>query len=311
MTSQQTFYLLLNMIAPLYILVTIGFFAGKLLKVDRKSIASLLFYFIVPVVFFNYALKIQLKPEYFSLPLILFFFSITLSISFYNIGRHIWPDSKLANVLAFSAGSGNTGYFGLPIAIMLFEPEIVGVYMLANIGISISDYTVGAYFFSRSEKSPKEAVKEVSKLPMIYAFILGVILNYFGFTLSPEISSVVDYMRGTYVTLGMMIIGLGMASVDKMKFNVKFTAALLSVKYLVAPLLMLCLITLDRLYLGIFSENIHQVMMLISFVPPAANTVVFAQLHNCHPQEAASAIVAGTLLALIYLPFVVGTFIVF
>lgn len=311
MISNQTFYLLLNMIAPLYILVFIGFMAGRLLKVDRKSIASLLFYFIIPVVFFNYALKIDFEPSYLGLPLVTFLFAITLSISFYNIGLKIWPQSKLASVLGFSAGSGNTGYFGLPIAIMIFEPNIVGLYMLANIGISISDYTIGAYFFSRSEKTPKQAIIEVTKLPMIYAFALGCILNQIGFRMSDEISTVVDYMRGTYVTLGMMIVGLGLSTVDKIKFNFKFTATLLSVKYFIAPLLMFSLVMLDRTYFNIYDIKIHEALMLISFVPPAANTVVFAQLHNCHPEEAASAIAAGTLLALLYLPIVVGTFIVF
>lgn len=296
-------------IAPLYILIILGFIAGRRLKVDRKTIANLLFYIVVPIVFFDFALQTKIHSNYLLIPFLFFFFSTVLSLTYLSISRKIWQEGALPNVLGFSAGSGNTGYFGLPVALMLFDSQTVSIYMLMNIGFSLFDYTSGAYIMARGRYTSKEAAMQVTKLPMIYAFLFGLMLNYcFGFELPYEVKELTEKMRSTYVVLGMMIIGLGMSTVHTLKFNFKFLAMMLSAKFIAAPLLMLTLIYLDKFYLNIFTPNIHQAALLMSLVPPAANTVVFATIHNAHPEEAATGIMIGTIIALVYLPAAIALF---
>jgi predicted permease len=288
---------------PLYIIVFLGFIGGKLFNVERQSIASVLFYLIIPIVFFRVALDTTLYPEYLLLPVIFFVICAILCISYLYLSMAIWKDGR-ANIIAFAAGTGNTGYFGFPLALMLFDEQTVGVYMLGNIGLSIYDYTIGAYVISRGNYSRREAIHKVSRLPMIYAFVFGLILNHFNVKLPCEFDNLSEYMKGTYIVLGMMIIGLGLSSVKKFKIEYKFLAMFLSAKFLAAPLLTLMLIKLDSVYLHIFSahEFIYKIMILLSIVPPAANTVVFATINRCYPEEAATAVLIGTILAMFYVP---------
>lgn len=293
-------------ILPLYIYIILGYMSGRLFKVDRQSIANLLFYFIVPLVFFNVALNTNIEPHYLLLPLITFTFSITLCFSYLFITQKIWQDGK-ANLVAFAAGTGNTGYFGFPLALMLFEPHQVGVFMLGNIGFSIYDYTVGAYTVTRGNYTKKEALRKVARLPMIYAFIIGLFLNYLGLKLPDDCKHFMEHLRGAYIVLGMMIIGLALCSVETLKPELKFLSYLLSAKFIAAPLFALLLITLDRTIFHIFinSEFIYKILILLSIVPPAANTVVFATINKCHPEHAACAVLAGTVMAMVYVPLMV------
>jgi malate permease and related proteins len=293
-------------ILPYYSLIIMGFVAGKILKVERTSIAKLLFYILIPIVFFTFALEVKITISDLALPLILFGFSAVLSQMHYRLSRIIWPVSSRANVIGFSAGTGNTGYFGLPIAMLLFDDRFVGIYMLMNIGLSFFDYSLGAFTIARGKHSMKKSISKVLKLPVLYAFVLGIILSHYGFKLSEEFSKIAIHVRGTYVVLGLMIIGLGLSSVDKFFINIKFLTMFLSAKFISAPILAAILVYIDVRYLNFYDEKTHLALMLISIVPPAANTVVFASLYHSHPEETALAVLIGTLLALVYIPLVIN-----
>ncbi len=287
---------------PLYGLVILGYVAGKYCKVDRKSIASLLFYTIVPVIFFEFAVKTQYKSSDLLLPFIFYGFSFILSFSFYYLAKLIWKYDSRPNIIGFSAGTGNTGYFGLPIVLMLFNEEVVGVYMLMNIGLSIYDYTLGAYLMAKSKYSSRQALVQVSRLPMLYAFAAGLILNSFEIKAPDVLHQVFSGMRGCYTVLGMMMIGMGLSTVEKFHINWKFLGVMLSARFIAAPLLLILMVTADKNFLHLFDHEIHLAMLVIGFVPPAANTVVFATIHNCHPEDTATAVLIGTIFAMLYLP---------
>jgi predicted permease len=55
-----------------------------------------------------------------------------------------------------------------------------------------------------------------------------------------------------------------------------------------------------------FSPLVRQVMVLLSVVPMAANTVAIAADLRVHPEKAAVAVLATTFFALVYIPLVVG-----
>lgn len=300
------FFDLLNKILPFYSLIVLGFIAGRFLKVDRQSVANVLFYIVIPIVFFDFGIKLRLELDIFILPILLFGISILLNRSYLYLGKKIWPNDSRANVIAFSAGTANTGYFGLPVALMLFDFETVAVYMLMNIGLSFYDYTLGAFTIARGKFSRRDAIKSVFRMPILYAFFLGLLFSSFGFAMPENIEVVATYFTGTYAILGMMIIGLGISSIKGFQFDWKFISVFLSARFIAAPIITLALIYIDAGLLHIFDRNIHLAALLTSIVPPAANTVIFASIHHAHPEDTASAVVMGTILALVYLPFMVA-----
>lgn len=290
-------------IFPFYLIILLGFIAGKFLKVDRQSIANVLFYIIVPAVFFDFGLRLSIPLNYFLLPVVIYMLSVVLNMSYMFICNRIWPNDSRANVVAFAAGTANTGYFGLPVALMLFDIQTVGIFMLMNIGMSFYDYTLGAFTMARGKFSRKQAFMSVLKLPILYAFFLGMLFHYFEVPISLQVEALGSYFTGTYAILGMMVIGLGLSTIQKLQMDWKFVLMMLSSRFVAAPLLTFALIMLDGHFIHAFPREVHLAAMLTSIVPPAANTVIFASIHHAHPENAAMGVVTGTLLALIYLPF--------
>ena len=61
--------------------------------------------------------------------------SILLQI-FYLIGKMLFKDNT-KNLLALAAGTANTGYFGVPVAIELFGEGIIGILVVAIFGFTV------------------------------------------------------------------------------------------------------------------------------------------------------------------------------
>lgn len=301
------FYDLIGKISPCYIVILFGYLVGKYLNVDRTSVANLLFYVVVPVVFLTFGMRVKMHPDFFILPVLLFCIGMLLNKIYFTGCRLLWRNSgRRANLIGYSAGTANAGYVGLPIALMLFDIEIVAVYMFMNIGMSFYDYSYSAYTVARGQFGLKEAIKNVFKLPILWSFFLGLTLNYCNIVIPANLEPLVNSFSGAYAILGMIIIGLGMAAITKFKFNWTFILILLSSRFIASPLVMLFLVALDSKVFYIFDHAIHQAAILISVMPPAVNTVIYATIYHTHVEEAASSVFIGTLISLIYLPLVIS-----
>ncbi len=283
--------------------VIIGYVAGRTEKVERESIASLLFYFIAPIVFFSIPASASLTFADIGIAFITFSISCLLCFIAYHMYDKYW-DNESRNILATSAGSGNTGYFMLPIAASLFDDYTLSIYMMAVVGVNIYESSVGYYVCARSISSTRESVKQVLRLPMLHAFTIGCICSLLGLTLPDFLDDFVFNMRGAYSILGMMMIGLGMSRLKNFEVDYKFTAAAFFSKFIVFPVVIYTFIMLDKLVLKWYDTPEHQALILLSSAPIAANTIVISSIMKFHPERVATSVLLSCLFSLIFIPII-------
>lgn len=301
------FFLLLTKLIPLYATVGLGVIAGKRLHVQRESVARIVFYLLVPFIMFGGVMKAEFSAATLLIPLITYCVSAGLSGVFYCVGRRVWKDAT-ANIVACTAGTGNTGYFGLPVAIALFDEQTVAIYIMLMLGVTLAESSVGYFLAARGHGSLREALHKTLRLPTLYAFAFGVALQAAGIGLPNIAWDFIGNIRGAYTVLGMMIVGLGIAGMNRLAVDGRFLAVTWSAKFLVWPLLAFGLNALDANYFGIYGENVHNALFLMSIVPMAANTVVIATLLNIVPEKVASSVLLSTAFALIYVPGMIALF---
>ncbi len=295
---------------PLYLNIFLGYIAGRKLQANQEIFSKLMFYIISPLIIFNGVMHTHLNAAILSLPLITFTISCTLCFAFYRLSRKIWDDPS-KNLMAFSAGSGATGYFGIPLALMLFDQQTAGIYILAILGVTFYDNSLGYYISLKGTCTTQECLKKIISLPTLYAFLIGLFLNVFDLQLPDVYHDFISSIKGVYVVLGMMIIGMGMAGLKGFNLDFKFVGMTFIAKFLAWPLFALFLILLDTTFFKIYEPASHQVLMLISIVPLAINTVFMASLVNFHPEKVAATVLLSTLFALIYLPIMTFVFLNF
>jgi len=298
------FTTLLSKLLPLYVVVLLGWLAGRYLKVQKESIAPLLIYVISPVIVFNGLLNTEISVANLSLPILYFVSASMICVAFYFIARYFWSSSE-KNIIAFAAGAGNTGYFGLPVVLALFGEESLGIAVLLILGIIVYENTIGFYITAKGQYTGKEALKKVLMLPALYAFVFGLIIKALHVPISSGVMDIISSFRGAYVVLGMMLIGLGLSQVTRASIDYLFIGITSIAKFVVWPIVMTAFIIVDSNYFNFYSPEVYKAMLLLGIVPLASNTVAFATKLGTHPEKAAIAVLLTTLFALVYIPLFV------
>ncbi len=294
-------------ILPLYITIFLGYIMVHFFQARREGMASLLIYIIGPVVIFMAAYKVHLNLAVITLPILLFILSSALAISTLIFGKHIFQDNT-KNILAFSAGTGNTGYFGIPLAIMLLSEDLANIYIFAVLGSFIYGSTVGFFIVAKGNYSIKQSLMKVAKLPSIYALSLGLLCNIFELELSHDLVNYLNYFKGAYAILGMMMIGMGLQGLSQIKIDTVFMGYAFGIKFIIYPLITLLIIWLDATFFNFFTTDLYKVMFIYAIVPMAANTVTMASLLNVHPQKASLAVIISNIFSIFTIPFMIAWF---
>lgn len=287
---------------PIYALIGAGFVMGKRLPVKRDTISSLLIYLIAPVVIFNSVYTTKLTLQTATLPIIFFVLCSAMGLFAYWFNASL--PAKQRGVLAFAGGSGNTGYFGIPVALALFGEEAIGLVVLCVFGFLVYETTLGFILISRGTHTVKESFEKLLRLPIVYAFLFGVCAQLLHLDMGQVYRDFVPNFRGAYVLLGSLLIGVALSELTRAHAELSLMLRAFFTRFLVWPVVSIGLILLDRYQLGIFMgrTDIYQVVFLMSIVPIAANTVAYATFLKSEPERAAFVVFTSTIFAIVFIP---------
>lgn len=286
---------------PLYALIGLGYFAGRVLKVDRQSLGSLAIYLFMPVVVFGFVADLEFHPAYIVLPIFIFIASTIIGLAFLALGNRVYKDNQ-ANLLAMCTSMGNTGYFGLPLVLLFFDKNLVAIYIFMMLGGLVYEATVGYYIAARGAFDVRQSIIKLLKFPTLYAMMAGFSINYMEIELPELFWTYWTHFKGAYVIIGMMIVGAALANIDKFVFGPRFIALVFAGKFIAWPALAFAFIALDQHVFKWLTPDLYHLVMMMSIVPPAANIATFATQMNLEPEKAATTILIGTLFALVYIP---------
>jgi predicted permease len=294
-------FLLIANIIPLYILIALGFIAGRWLDVNLPSMATIAIYILAPIVNFGAMAQMKFTPEYIALPIIFFIGSSIIGIISYLSAKKIWKNN-MANLIGMGSVTGNTMYFGLPVILALLGPEWVGVYALLNLGTFLNEVGLGYFFGARGHATLKGALMKVLKLPVVHAIWLGLLYNLSDFNLPQVFIRYWDYSIGAWVIIGMMIIGVALAKQSRLEIDWKLLLSMFTPKFILWPFFGFSVIWADMTYFQTFNHEIYMMLAVMTSVPLAGNLVAYAATLNLHPEKTATTVLLSTLFAFITVP---------
>ncbi|MBY5925373.1 MULTISPECIES: AEC family transporter [unclassified Halomonas] len=292
-----------SLMGPLWTLlafVALGVLAARMLRVDARPVATLLVYLIAPLTFFRALVLGGPTPAYLALTAALFVIASLVAMGVNLLGKRWLPDEE-GSVLAFSAGTGNTGYFGLPVALVLLPPSGVTLYLFCALGVTLYEFTVGFYLSARGRFSVRDSLLKIVRLPLVYAFLAALLVEGIGIHVPAEVTDAMAVFPATYTLLGMMIIGMTLGRVSPRSLDGRFIGACVAVRYALWPVLMLIAVVLLQLTIGL-TRDMALALLLVGVVPMAANVVVVAMELGIAPEKGALAVLITTLAAPLVIP---------
>ncbi len=303
----NTFLLLAANILPLFGLIALGYIGGRWLDVHLQSLATVAIYLVAPIVNFGAMARMHFDAAWIALPFLVLAMSTSIGIITWKAAQARWK-GPLANLVAMSSVTGNTGYFGLPLVMALFGPDWAGIYLFMNVALVLSEIGLGYYFGARGHADIKGALKKVARLPIFYAVLAGLAFNMTGWTLPEAATRYWTYATGAWVFIGMMLMGVALGRMEKLEIDFRLATWLLVPKFILWPLAGFVVVMADMMIFDAFPTEVRQMILIFTAVPLAGNLVAYAVNLNLHPERAAPIVLASTVLALITIPTVLAAY---
>jgi len=268
-------------ILSIYIFIVIGFLAKMSFKeqIDDKTITLINVYFLqVFLTFWGLLIRPIDISLIFAPSIYLFIVFIVLIISVF-VAKMLFEDKKEYSIATVAAIIGNTGNLGIPINIAIFGEQSIPYTTVVNLVNVFVVYTIGVYFYSRGSFDTKTSLKNIIKLPILWAAIVAILLSIYGYKPSGVILNTL--MMGAYasMTMQLFLFGIYLYGTKIKEINKKLVVWILSFKFIILP--SVAFLILYNIELG---SMVKGIIFIEIMMPLAVANVNLASLYECSPK---------------------------
>ncbi len=290
---------IINVILPVFILLGIGFFVGRFMDINSKSVSDLCIYVFSPALFFHSVTTSSLdlgdlgKIILFALSLFLLF-ALLVKV----LGLLFGWNLSYQNTMMLASAFPNTGNYGLPIVFFAFGDEGMAIAIIYVVTQSLLMNSAGIFYASNHEKTPKKDIfVTILRMPGFIAIMIGLLIKIIDARVPEAISNATALLGQAAVPVLLTLLGITLASIQ-IKNVVKFIGTAAILKLIAFPAIGFLLLTL--LYPAGSLES--KVLLVAVATPAAATTTLLAIKFDMNPDMVSSAMFVSTLASVITIP---------
>ncbi|MBM3449522.1 MAG: AEC family transporter [Armatimonadetes bacterium] len=279
------------------LLIGSGFWLGRQRSVDVGSLSPVSMYLFTPALIFESLVKYRATEGdgariflYATVHVVLLL-GLSLAIAWATRQRRQAAAGFILSVIMM-----NSGNYGLALNLFAFGAEGFRLAMFvfltsATIGIGLAAVVAawaGGGDFRR-------AVRDVVRLPIVYAAITGAVVSTLGWTVPEVISRPVSVLAAGSIPLLLVTLGVQLSRAKAMQLEPDLGIAL-AMRLLLSPLLAFALAPAFGL-----SGMARNVAIVQTAMPTAVNAFLYAAEFNCRPGFVATAVFTSTILSFLTL----------
>jgi predicted permease len=282
-------------ILGIYIFIVMGYMAKRTFKdaIDDKTITLINVYFLQVFLTFWGLLIRPIDVTLLYAPSIYLFIIVLILIILAVIAKKLFKNPKDYSIATVAAIIGNTGNLGIPLNIAIFGEESIPYTTIINLVNVFVVYTVGVYFYSRGSFDVKTSLKNIIKLPILWAAVLAIMLSVYEYKPSEMIMNTL--MMGAYasITMQLFLFGIYLYGTKIKEISKSLIIWILSFKFLILPTF--AFIVLYNIELD---STIKGIIFIQLLMPLAVANVNFASLYECKPQVVTALVFISSLIFL-------------
>ena len=282
-------------ILSIYLFIGVGFLAKSVFKekLDNKTLTLLSVYFLQIFLTLWGLLQQPLNQTILITPVIYLFVVVLLFLLLLPISKLLFKDAKERSIAGIAAFVGNTGNLGIPLGIAIFGEESIPYTTLINLVNLFFVYTLGVYIYSRGSFDIKTSLINIVKIPILWAALLAIGLNFFGFFPGEKIEQTLKMGAYAAIVVQLLLFGIYLYDAKIRELNRYLFAWVSSIKFLIIPIVAFMLL----LYIDI-APMIKGIILMELMMPLAVANINFASLYECRPNELATLVFLTSLLFL-------------
>jgi predicted permease len=188
----------------------------------------------------------------------------------------------------------NTVNIPFPVIFLAYGTEGLAAATLFYIPNVIFMYTLGIYIIAG--KRWRDNVREVLRQPVVYAAVLGLLLNFLSVRVPALIISSLDFLSKMAIPLVLLVLGYNLSRARMTSFPTTILACFLRMG--VGLALGVAAVSLMNIS-GVF----RSVVILDSAMPAAATAAILAAKYQNEAEMVSSVVFLTTLVSLVSIPF--------
>ncbi len=294
---------------PFFALIGLGWFAGRSKFFPQDATAWLtkfVFYFALPAMLFRFSGSLHIA-ELFDLRLVLAYLlgsTLVWAAGFFVARARKLPLAECA-MEAHAGMTGNTGFLGIPMLLVLFGERAIGPIMLL-LTIDMIVYSTLVTLIVTAAKHGRVTLAIVPQLllgiirnPMIAAMIAGLLWSAFGLTFAAPLDEFLAMLGAAATPGALFAIGASLAgkSAERLGPAIWLSFAKLVLHPLAVGIAALAIFKVDPFSAG--------VMISAAALPVAGNVYILAQHFGIAVQRVSTAILISTAISIASIPAVI------
>jgi predicted permease len=211
-----------NNLLPILLVAGSGYFAGKWLNVQARSISRVVFYLFSPCLLFDLLVTSQfeggdmMRMVGFTLASILAIAAIT-----WVLGRLLHLERKMMAAVLLCTLTINAGNYGLSLNLFAFGEEALAHASLFFVTTAVVTYTLGAAVASMGKASLADSLRDLLKIPVVYVIPLALIFMYLNWKLPLPLSRSVALLGDAAIPGMLLVLGLQLEKIDQRIWDVR------------------------------------------------------------------------------------------
>ena len=295
---------------PFFALIGVGYLAGRSRMFPQEGVAWLtkfVFYFALSAMLFRFAANLSLA-DIFDPTFVMAYLSASLVLYLLVLGVATIRGRGIeeAAMEAQCAQSGNTGFLGVPMLVVLLGPAAAGpVLMVLTVDMVVfsSLFTLiitGARGGALGWHTLKSLALGWLKNPMVVSIVLGLIWSAWALPVPGPVNEFLSLLGGAATPGALFAIGASLAGRGAERLGV---ASWLSfAKLILHPLL----VAIAALWLFPVEREAAGVMIAAASLPVAGNVYILAQHYGVAPQRVSTAILISTAASIVTVTTVIA-----
>ena len=296
--------LLMEEIAKLFAIMLMGYAvvkAGLMKSSESKSVSVIMVYLVIPCVIIN-AFQVKYTPDVQKGLILACVAAVAVHILFLILTALLKNILHLDAIERATVIYSNAGILVIPLVQELLGQEYV-IYSSAYIAVQL--ILIWTHCKNMLCEEDKLEWKKVLLNVNIISIIVGVVLFIGRIQLPSGVQDVMNMMNNMIGPIGMLLAGMVIAEVPlKTVFNRKR-----NLRLIVYPIFVLFLMKIICAFIGIMdAKQILLTVYLASVTPACATVTSMAQLYDKDAAYASSLYVLTTLLSIVTMPVMVGSY---
>ena len=279
-------------IFPIIAVAGAGFLLQRRTRLDPRPISTVIFHILVPALVFDLVLKTEIpKNDIASMVILASGVIVFMLLLSWALSKLLRLPQALASAFILSVTFINAGNYGLSLNhFALGEAGLLwaSIYFITS---ALWTNSAGVYIASAGRMDPLRAVKNLARVPAVYAILLSLILRTLNISVPQAISRPIELLALAMIPMMLLVLGMQIGKAGPPK-RLGLLSIVVALRLILSPIVAWFMANALRMpIIGI------QAGILESAMPTAVLASILALQYDSEPDFVTGAILVSTLLS--------------